>query len=383
MRAILLPATVLLASISVSSLTIAAEKNTGQQSASAQVLMILSGYGKHDSEQKLIQPGYEFDEFSKAYLVFKHNGIKVTIASPHGGKPIADEFNRDKSYNAAVLQDENAMYALKHTKPFKTIQASDYDAVFVVGGKGPMFDLADNTELQAIIRDVYERDQVVAAVCHGPAALTEVKLSDGSYLIKGKHVTGFTELEEQAFSKTWAAKFPFQLQSQLIKNGARFEQDGLMLNQVVVDGNLITGQNPFSTTDAAKAVVKQLTGKVQAEPVFQDDATILLSEQFFKDINLAISTYRNDPKAYDTMLMAMLGFYQAQHAKTEHQLSVAIALMQETDAQVNHPMLTQGLAEAQLRLGDKASAQQVLASAVKRFPESTELAALQAKVAAK
>ena len=144
------------------------------ESNSKKVLMVVSGNGQHekDGEQK---PGYEFDEFSKAYAVFKNNGITVDIASPKGGPVEADKYNAEKPYNAVVLADNAIMEKLKNTLATSSIVAKNYDAVFVVGGKGAMFDLPNDIALQHIIADVYQQQGSVAAVCHGPAALVNVK----------------------------------------------------------------------------------------------------------------------------------------------------------------------------------------------------------------
>lgn len=344
------------------------------------VLMVLSSYGERDSDNKLIKPGYEFDELSKAYLVFKHHGIDITLASPKGGKPIADDYNTDKPYVKAFLQDKNATDALAATLPIDAVKPQQYDAVFVVGGKGPMFDLANNTALQTSIRTIYENNGVVSAVCHGPAALVNVTLSDGSLLLAGKRVTGFTLEEEAAFSKKWAAQFSFQLEEKLKQQGANFVQDGLMLNQVSIDGRIITGQNPFSTADTAKAVVAKLGITPSATLTFKDDETIKLVEAFFENIHAATAQYNAAPDAYDTMLLAMFGYYQAQHANTQHQRAVAISLMALSQEKIQHPMLILGLANAYLDNQQIQQAVSLLQQANKQFPDDDALKAMLNKV---
>ena len=159
----------LLVTLIVTTLPAMAETNT------IKVLMVVSGNGQ--GEEK---PGYEFDEFSKAYSVFKDNGIVVDIASPKGGQVEADKYDPSKSYNAKVLVDEAIMVKLNNTLATSSIDAKAYDAVFVVGGKGAMFDLPKDTALQNIIAEIYQQQGSVAAVCHGPAALVNVKLKDRS-----------------------------------------------------------------------------------------------------------------------------------------------------------------------------------------------------------
>ena len=148
--------------------------------ATKKIVMVVSSYGQQQGEEK---PGYEFDEFSKAYTVFKANGIEVDVASPKGGKVEADKFDKNKPYNVPVLADKAIMAKLENTLKTSTLDASNYDGIFIVGGKGAMFDLPKDKALQSVIADIYQQQGTVAAVCHGPAALVDVKLADGSYLV--------------------------------------------------------------------------------------------------------------------------------------------------------------------------------------------------------
>lgn len=348
-----------------------------QQAFAAQpkVLMVLSSNGEKDASEQLVKPGFEMDELSKAYLVFKQHGVDVTLTSPKGGHPIADNFNPDKPYNKRFMDDEHATTKLQNTLPISKVNATDYSAVFVVGGKGPMFDLADNHSLQTIIKTVYENNGHIGAVCHGPAALVNVKLSTGEWLVANKRISGFTLEEEAAFSKKWAKEFPFQLETKLKDQGALFVQDGLMLNQVSIDGRLITGQNPFSTTDTAKALVSALGVSLQTTQPFQDDATILLVERYFADMNAASNTYLKHVEQYDTMLLAMFGFYQAQHANTELERNVAIKIMEDTHKAVKHPMLVLGLANAYEANGQAQQAKKLLLLASSEFPDDAQIKA--------
>ena len=224
--------------------------NSDQQK---RVLMVVSGYGENQGQDK---PGYEFDEFSKAYAVFKANNIAVDIASPKGGAVVADKYDPEKSYNVSVLADKAIMAKLDNTLKTSALKASDYDGVFVVGGKGAMFDLPKDTALQGLIADIYQQQGVVAAVCHGPAALIDVKLSDGSYLVADKAVNGFTNAEEKLFGKKWLNDYEFLLEDKLIERGAKFQSSNIMLPHLATDERLITGQNPTSTVDVAVALVK-------------------------------------------------------------------------------------------------------------------------------
>ncbi|WP_440053093.1 type 1 glutamine amidotransferase domain-containing protein [Pseudoalteromonas sp. T1lg65] len=355
------------------SLSAAALSTQAMSNNEPHVVMVLSSHGKLDAKGEMIQPGYEFDELSKAYAVFKANGVKVTLASPSGGKLVADNYDKEKAYNQLFLEDEKATSKLENTIKLEHIKAADVDAVFVVGGKGPMFDLATNTDLQSLIRKIYEKQGVIGAVCHGPVALVDVKLSDGEYLVKGKRVNGFTNEEEQAFSKKWAKQFPYFLEDKLKERGAQFEQDGLMLNQVTIDGQLITGQNPFSTADTARAMVKSLGINQDKSPKFKDDETILLVEAFFKDPAAAKQKYQTNQADYDPMMLAMFGLYQAKHANTEHELNTAITIMDLSLSTLDHPMLHAELARAHIRKNDTLQAQKVVQKALKKHTDSALL----------
>ncbi|KZN69782.1 type 1 glutamine amidotransferase domain-containing protein [Pseudoalteromonas luteoviolacea] len=338
-----------------------------------QVLMVLSSYGKLDNQQKLIQPGYEFGELSKAYHVFNRHGIEVTLASPAGGQPVADQYEKTVQYNQAFLQDPQAMKALKNTLTLNSIDASEFDGVFVVGGKGPMFDLYQHQPLQEIIAEVYESKGVVGAVCHGPAALVDVKLSDGNYLVDGKRVNGFTNQEESAFGKKWRDKFAFLLEDKLIERGARFEKDGLMLNQVTIDGNLITGQNPFSTVDTARAVVAKLGIETLPRKEYQDDASVKLYELFLRNPELAKKNYESSTQEYDLNMLAMMSVLQIRHAETEFQVDASARFLSYILTKTSHPVMELTLAKAYVRLNQRDRAIEVLNKSAKLYPKNQQI----------
>ena len=138
-------------------------------------------------------------------------------------------------------------------------KAKDFDAIFYVGGHGPMFDLATDSTSHQVIREFWESGKVVSAVCHGPAALANVKLSDGSYLVDGSEVTGFTNSEEEAAGLTSA--MPFLLETQLKEHGGKFVKADDWAPKVAVgkEGRLITGQNPASATPIGKAILEKIS----------------------------------------------------------------------------------------------------------------------------
>ena len=146
-------------------------------------------------------------------------------------------------------------------KKISDVVSSDYDAVLFAGGFGVMWDFPNSEASQALIRDMYEAGKPVAAVCHGPIVLANVKKTDGSYLVSGKNLTGFTNGEENAMSKYEVVSKPSgpgSCQDLLSERGAYFSDGGVFQPNVVVDGNLLTGQNPPSAAPLADAINKML-----------------------------------------------------------------------------------------------------------------------------
>ncbi|HEX5792344.1 MAG TPA: type 1 glutamine amidotransferase domain-containing protein, partial [Rheinheimera sp.] len=257
------------------------------------ILLVLSGYGQQQGQKA---PGYEFDEFAKAYLVFKAHGIDVDIASPQGGPVEADEYDPAKPYNQQVLNDTAIMAKLANTLSTAQLAAANYNGIFIVGGKGAMFDLAEDAALQQLIAAIYQQQGSVAAVCHGPAALVNVTLADGSYLVANKAVNSFTNEEEQLFGKKWLPKFKFLLQDKLIQRGGIFQASPIMLNHVVVDQRLITGQNPTSTVAVATALVKSLGITPLVMPPHKDDHTLALVAALLDGKPDAIQALASNPQ---------------------------------------------------------------------------------------
>ena len=202
--------------------------------------------------------GYELTELSRAYYVFTANGYEVDVASPLGGKPpmVLDDGLVEADH--AFLNDAVAKRKLENTVPVSAIDPDDYAAVYFVGGKGTLFDFPENADIQRIARSIYEDGGVVGAVCHGPSALVNLTLSDGSPLLQGRRVTGFTNDEELFLIKDARTVFPFLLQDALSKKAAQFVEGNIYLDNTVVDGRLVTGQNPWSTWSTAEAIISAL-----------------------------------------------------------------------------------------------------------------------------
>ncbi|TQV89767.1 type 1 glutamine amidotransferase domain-containing protein [Aliikangiella coralliicola] len=333
---------------------------------SPKVLVVVSGYGVDEGET---QPGFEFDEFAKAYLVFKANGIDVDVASPNGGKVVADKYNPEKEYNSRVVVDSVAMKKLSNTLSTQSVKASDYDGVFIVGGKGAMFDLPKDSALQKIIATVYENNGSISAVCHGPAALTDVKLSDGTYLVSGKSVNGFTNVEEKAFGKKWLPKFEFLLEDRLKERGAKFESSAMMLKHVAEDERLITGQNPFSTAATAEALVRSLGVKPVKREMFKDDRTIELVAEILDGKKHAKASFAKQAEKYQPELIAMYGYYRLQFAQNNRELSQAVELMEMSVPYMKNPRLSLAIAQGYKKLGENDKAKSKLVALLKEHPE--------------
>ncbi|MCK1993552.1 type 1 glutamine amidotransferase domain-containing protein [Peribacillus muralis] len=215
-----------------------------------QILMVVTTADKMNEGH---ETGLWLSEFGEAYVEFDKMGFEITVASPLGGQAPIDERSL-QDVPQEVLDTEKH---LKNTVKLDEIDASRFDAIFLAGGHGTMFDLPDNEKLQNLIRQLYETNKVVAAVCHGPAGLVGVTLSNGTPLVAGKMVTAFTDEEEK---ETTLDRFmPFLLETRLRELGANFVAEVNWSNHLQVDGNLITGQNPQSTISVAQEVIKQLS----------------------------------------------------------------------------------------------------------------------------
>ena len=321
------------------------------------VLMVVTSYGQKQGEER---PGYEFDEFAKAYTVFKENGINVDVASPRGGSVEADKYDENKPYNVPVLADKAIMSKLNNTLATATLDANNYHGVFIVGGKGAMFDLPKDKALQTIIADVYQQQGSVAAVCHGPAALVDVKLADGSYLIAGKTINGFTNKEETLFGKKWLKQFEFMLEDKLIERGGKFQSSNIMLSHVAVDERLITGQNPTSTTGVALELVKSLGLTPVTTKQYLDDKTMAVVAQLLAGDKSAEQTLKDNQEQYHISLVGMYGFYFLKVAEQPSEFEQALTLMLIAQETINNPRLDMQIAKTQHKLGKNLAAKNTL-----------------------
>ena len=190
-------------------------------------------------------------EVAEAWQVFRGRGYRVEIASVRGGRPPLEAVDKQDPVQREFLDDPRMSARLAGSMRTSDVTADADTILFIAGGHGAVWDLPDDKHLSILIRDVYEAGGVVAAVCHGQSALLNVTLSDGAHLLDGRRVTGFTNDEERAVGMT--AIVPFLLADELTRRGALFSQVGAFLPHVVVDGRLVSGQNPASAAAVATA----------------------------------------------------------------------------------------------------------------------------------
>lgn len=220
------------------------------------VLIVVSSLDKKTPD---LVGGFWFPELTHPVEVFDKAGVSYDIASPKGGLPPFDGFDLKDRANLDFWTNPEHRNKLANSLPLEKVNPENYSAILLIGGHGPMWDFVNNPQLIQIVRTMYENNSIISAVCHGPAGLLNVKLSNGELLIKGRHLTGFTA-EEEAY-RHYDKIVPFELEAALEKDGAIFEEAPIFENKVVVDGRLITGQNPASAKDLGDAVVSALQKK--------------------------------------------------------------------------------------------------------------------------
>jgi putative intracellular protease/amidase len=196
--------------------------------------------------------------------VLRDAGVELTLASPKGGAPPVDPKSDEPGAETPAMKrfrsDPEAQRALGNTLKLSTVSADDYDAVFYPGGHGPLWDLAEDRSSIALIERLYAAGKPVAAVCHGPAVLRHAKAPDRAPLVSGKTVTGFANTEEAAVHLT--SIVPFLVEDALKANGGRYSKGEDWAAHTVVDGNLITGQNPASLETTARALLGAIEAKL-------------------------------------------------------------------------------------------------------------------------
>jgi len=222
------------------------------------ILMILTSHSELGNTGK--KTGFWIEEFAAPYYTFLDAGVSITLASPKGGQPPIDpSSDTPENQTPAVIRfkaDKNLQKILSETQVLSTVSSKEYDAVFYPGGHGPLWDLSNDTDSIRLIKDFWISKKPIAAVCHAPAVLLNVKDEEGNYLVKGKKVTGFTNSEEEAVKLTEIV--PFLLENELKSKGGIYSKKEDWASHVVKDGMLITGQNPASSEAVANELIKVL-----------------------------------------------------------------------------------------------------------------------------
>ena len=221
------------------------------------ILMVLTSHdqlGRSDAKT-----GFWLEEFAAPYYTFLDAGVEITVASPKGGRPPIDPASEVESaqteYTTRMTADEEAQAVLDNTVRLDDIRSADFDAVFFPGGHGPMWDLAEDRHCIDLIEAFAMSGKPIAAVCHAPAVFRHVRIA-GVPIVAKKRVTGFSNAEEAAVRLTKVV--PFLVEDEMKKLGAFYENEGPWERFVVVDGLLITGQNPASSRSAAQELLGML-----------------------------------------------------------------------------------------------------------------------------
>jgi putative intracellular protease/amidase len=233
-------------------------------SSKMNILMVLTSHGQLGETGKAT--GLWLEELAAPYYLFRDAGAKVTLASPAGGRvptdPDSEQPDKQTEATRRFRADPAAMQALAQTRKLADMDPEVFDAAFYPGGHGPLWDLAENDDSLRLIEALYAEGKPVAAVCHGPAALRDARDPYGLPLVRGKAVTGFSDSEERAAGL--AGVVPFMVEDALKEAGGVYSSAADWQAHVVSADNLITGQNPASSTGAARAVLQRLQQPAQA-----------------------------------------------------------------------------------------------------------------------
>jgi putative intracellular protease/amidase len=225
------------------------------------ILMILTSHDQLGNTGK--KTGFWLEEFAAPYYVFKDAGVDITVASPKGGQPPLDPKSDEPDFQTAATdrfkKDPAAQQILATSHRLAGMSEKNFDAIFYPGGHGPMWDLVNDKDSIGLIERTYAAGKPVAAVCHAPGIFRDVKGPDGQPFVKGKQVTGFTNTEEEAVQLTNVV--PFLVEDSLKQAGGIFSKGPDWQPYVLVDGKLITGQNPASSAAAAEKLLQVLQKK--------------------------------------------------------------------------------------------------------------------------
>ena len=222
------------------------------------ILMVLTSHDQLGDTGK--KTGFWLEEFAAPYYVLKDAGAEITLASPKGGQPPldpkSDAADAQTDATRRFKTDPVAQKALASTAILGEVDSDEFDAVFFPGGHGPLWDLAESDDSKRLIEAFAASERPIGAVCHAPAIFKNTLGTDGKPLVSGRRVTGFANTEEEAVGLTEIV--PFLVEDMLKANGGLYEKGGDWSSFVLVDGKLVTGQNPASSEEAAKELLKLL-----------------------------------------------------------------------------------------------------------------------------
>lgn len=222
------------------------------------ILMVLTSHDELGTTGK--KTGFWLEELAAPYYAFLDAGAEITLASPKGGQPPldpkSDEPDSQTDETRRFHADSAAQAALASTVRLDTVKQETFDAVFYPGGHGPLWDLANDKHSISLIEQTLQAGKPVALVCHAPGVLRDVKNADGTPLVKGRKVTGFTNSEEEGVGLTDVV--PFLVEDVLKQNGGLYSRGDDWQSYTVQDGLLITGQNPGSSAETAKVLLAKL-----------------------------------------------------------------------------------------------------------------------------
>lgn len=340
--------------------------------AADRVLLVVSGHGGAATQPLA---GFDMDEYAQAYWLFRDHGYEVQVASPAGGEAVADRYEADAPYNARLLASPEAMAQLRATRKPGELDPAAYRAVLVIGGKGAMFDLPEAKPLQSLLARHYQQGGVLGAVCHGAAALVDVKLDDGSHLVRGRAINAFTRAEETLFSPDWAKRYPFMLEDRLRERGARFESAPPMLIHVAQDERLYSGQNPFSTAPLVEAMLRALGTTPKPRKPGPEETSLRLIARLIDPARReqAEREFLAEPARYQPKLIAIYGQRRAKGSDVRDEMETGLRLMTLAAPHFPHPKLELARVETLKRLGREDEALTLLRQANDRHPAAPEL----------
>lgn len=289
---------------------------------------------------------FDLGELAQAHQLLRHNGLLVDIATPTGGAAKAKEYDPDLDAISAFVKDHAEK--LLQTIAVGDVDSTRYAAMFIVGGSGAMHEFPSNGGLQQLIAAMANRGAVIGAVCHGPAALRDVKLANGRYIVEGKRVSAFTEEEETRFGSETAASYPFVLERALKERGARFEEAPMMLVQVSRDGLLVTGQNPFSTEKTVDEMLRALGLTPKPRRPDRTERTLLIIADILRNAD-ARKQLDVSPQDYDFKIVGRYGALMAD-SMNAGEFRAGVTLMEAAMKHISHPKVKSALERARLRL---------------------------------